>query len=158
MNIIKFPGLNLKLQISSIAFSIGNIDIYWYAILMMSAFVISLIIYKIKDGKYSIKFDDILSLAVIVIPVSIICARIYYVLFKLDYYMQNPMQIFNLRSGGLAIYGGIIGGTICCYIYCKIKKIDFLDLLDYIVVCLPFRTVTWKMGEFYKRRGIWNNN
>ena len=146
MNEVTFPLLNLKLQISRIAFSIGNISVYWYAILMMSAFVISLIIYRIKDGKYGIKFDDVLSLALIVIPISIICARLYYVLFKLDYYMQNPIQILNFRSGGLAIYGGIIGGVICCYIYCKIKKIDFIDLLDYIVVCLPFRTSTREMG------------
>ena len=146
MNVIKFPGLNLEMHLSRIAFSIGNIQIYWYAILTMSAFIISLIIYRIKDGKYGIKFDDILSLALIVIPVSIICARIYYVLFKLDYYTKYPLEILNFRSGGLAIYGGIIGGVVCCYIYCKIKKINFLDLLDYIVVCLPFRTSTWQMG------------
>ena len=142
MSTVTFPGLNLELQISRIAFSIGNIQVYWYAVLMMSAFLISLIIYRIKDGKYGIKFDDILSLALILIPVSIICARLYYVLFKLDYYIQNPIQILNFRSGGLAIYGGIIGGVICAYIFCKVKKIDFIDLLDYIVVCLPLRTST----------------
>ena len=158
MNEIQFPGLNLKLKISQIAFSIGNISIYWYAIFMVSAFIIGTILFKLKDGKFGIKFSDILDLIIIMIPVSIISARIYYVLFKLEYYIQNPIQIFNLRNGGLAIYGGIIGGTICAYIFCKKKKIDLLDLLDYIVPCLALRTSNWKMGKFCKCGSIWNQN
>lgn len=158
MNTIIFPGLNLKLTVSKIAFSVGNIDIYWYAILMVSAFIISLIIFKIKDGKYGIKFNDILDLSLFLIPISIICARIYYVIFKLDYYMQNPMQIFNLRNGGLAIYGGILGGAFCAYVFCKRKKINLLDLLDYIVPCLALRSKHRKMGKLYKCRSIWIYN
>jgi len=65
MNIVTFPLFNLKLELSRIAFSIGNIDIYWYAILMMSAFIIALIIFKIKDGLFNIKFSDILDLSMI---------------------------------------------------------------------------------------------
>ena len=119
MNKISFPLLNLELQISRIAFSIGNIDIYWYAILMVFAFVISLIIFKTKDGKFGIKFNDILDLSIFVIPISIISARLYYIVFNANYYISNTIQIFNLRSGGLAIYGGIIGGVITCYVFCK---------------------------------------
>ncbi len=146
MNTITFPGLNLKLQLSRIAFSIGDIDIYWYAILMMSAFIIALIIFKLKDGKFGIKFSDILDLSLYVIPISIISARLYYILFNLEYYINYPMQIFNLKAGGLAIYGGIIGGLITCYIFCKKRKINLLDLLDYIVPCLALRTSNRKMG------------
>ena len=140
MNTITFPGLNLKMQVSKIAFTIGNIQIYWYAILMVFAFLIAIIIFKIKDEKYEIKFNDILDLVIIMIPISIICARIYYIVFKLDYYIQNPMQILNIRSGGLAIYGGIIGGVITCYIFCKKRKLDFLNLVDYLAPCLALRT------------------
>ena len=150
MNQITFPLINLKLQISRIAFSIGSIDIYWYAILIICAFAISLIILKIKDGKFGIKFSYILDLFLYLIPISIISARIYYILFNLDYYINYPDQIFNLRSGGLAIYGGIIGGAITCYIFCKKKDINLLDLFDLISPCLALRTVYRKMGEFYK--------
>lgn len=146
MNRISFPGLNLEFNISRIAFSINNIDIYWYAILMVSAFVIALIIFKINDGKFSIKFSDILDLSVYVIPISILSARLYYVLFNIEYYLEEPLRFFDFRSGGLAIYGGIIGGAITCYIFCKKRKIDILNLLDYIVPCLALRTINWKMG------------
>ena len=148
MNVITFPLLNLRLKISRIAFSIGNIDIYWYAILIMLAFIISLIILKMKDGKFNVKFSDLLDLSIYLIPISIISARIYYILFNLEYYSNYPAQIFNLKAGGLAIYGGIIGGLITCYIFCKKRKINLLDLLDYIIPCLAFRTSNRKMGEF----------
>ena len=84
-------------------------------------------------GKYKIKFEDVLELMIVIIPVSIICARMYFVLFNLDYYIHNPLEIFALRNGGLAIYGGIIGAVITIAIYCKIKKIKIVDMLDYIV-------------------------
>ena len=141
MNVITFPGLNLQFNINRVALSIGGISIYWYAILMTSAFAISLLIYKLKNGKFEIKFSDILDLALLLIPISIVSARLYYILFNLEYYVANPTQIFNLRSGGLAIYGGIIGGAVTCYIFCKKRKIDLLDLLDYIVPCLALRTI-----------------
>ena len=140
MNVITFPGLNLQFNINRVALSIGGISIYWYAILMTSAFAISLLIYKLKNGKFEIKFSDILDLALLVIPISIVSARLYYILFNLEYYVENPTQIFNLRSGGLAIYGGIIGGAVTCYIFCKKRKINLLNLLDYIVPCLALRT------------------
>lgn len=155
MNTITFPLLNLKLEMSRTAFSIGNVDIYWYAILMMSAFAIALVIFKIKDGMFNIKFSDIFDLSLYVIPISIISARIYYILFNLKYYINYPIQIFNLKAGGLAIYGGIIGGAITCYIFCKKRKINLLDLFDYIVPCLALRTSNRKMGKFYKYRSIW---
>lgn len=146
MNKISFPGLNLELQISKIAFSINSIDIYWYAIFIVSAFIVALIIFKINNGKFGIKFSDILDLSIYVIPISILSARAYYVLFNIKQYILNPMQILNFRSGGLAIYGGIIGGAITCYIFCKKRRINILDLMDYIVPCLALRTSNRKMG------------
>ena len=108
MNKVTFPGLNLKMEISKIAFSINNLDVYWYAILIVLAIIVAIIICKIRNGKFNIKFDDVLDLCLFVIPISIISARIYFILFNLNYYISNPLQIFNLRNGGLAIYGGII--------------------------------------------------
>lgn len=148
MNKISFPGLNLNLQISKTAFSIGNINVYWYAILMVSAFIIALIILKIKDGKFGIKFSDIFDLSIYVIPISIISARIYYILFNIEYYIHNPYNIFDLRSGGLAIYGGIIGALITCYIFCKKRKINLLDLIDYVAPVLALGQAIGRWGNF----------
>ena len=133
MNEVTFPMLNLKINIDNIAFSILGIDIYWYAILIVSAMILAFIILKLRDGLYDIRFSDIIDFAIYLIPISIISARIYYVIFNLNYYIESPAQILNFRSGGLAIYGGIIGGIITCIIFCKKRNIKLLNLLDYIV-------------------------
>lgn len=148
MNTITFPGLNFRFNISQIAFKIGDIAIYWYAIIMILAFAIALAIFKKNDSKYNIKFSDILDLSIYVIPISIISARIYYCLFNINYYLSYPLQIFNIRSGGLAIYGGIIGGVITCYVFCKKRKINLLDVTDYIVPSLALGQAIGRWGNF----------
>lgn len=108
MNKITFPILNLELNINKIAFSILGIDIYWYAIFIVAAIIIALLLAKNQDGKYRIKYDDIIDLIIILIPISFICARLYYVIFNIEKYTKFA-QIINFKDGGLAIYGGIIG-------------------------------------------------
>lgn len=149
MKYINFDGLGLEFSVDNIALNIGGIDIYWYAIFIVLAFIIGILLCKKDDGKYNITFDNILELLVITIPVSIICSRLYFVLFKLDYYIQNPIEIFSIENGGLAIYGGIIGATITIIIYSKCKKINTLDTLDYIIPYLPLRTSNRAMGKFF---------
>lgn len=149
MNPITFPGLNISLLIDRVAFQIGGIEIYWYAILIVSAFIIALLLCKKDDGKYQIRFDDILNLFVFIIPISIICARLYYIVFKLDYYIQNPLQIFNIRNGGLAIYGGIIGAVVTIIIYCKKKKLNVFDIFDYVVPYLALGQAIGRWGNFF---------
>ena len=146
MNYVAFPGLGIELNISKVMFSVFGIDIKWYAFLIVASFIIAIIIYKIKDGLYDIKFDKILELCIYVIPIAFLSARAYYVLFRLDYFAARPAQILNIRQGGLAIYGGIIGGALTCYVFANRKNICFADLLDYIVPALALRTSYRQMG------------
>lgn len=134
--------------IPSIAFEIFGVPIYWYAILIVSSMVIALLWCKKQDGKFNIKFDDILDLAIIVLPISIICARLYYVMFSLDYYIKNPSEIFNIKNGGLAIYGGLIGGIIVILVFSKIKKLRVLDITDYIVPIIAFCQSIGRWGNY----------
>ena len=150
MKNIFFPGFGLDFNVNSVAFKVFEIDVYWYAILIVLAFIIGILLCKKDNGKYNINFDNVLELFIIIIPISIICARIYFIIFKLEYYLQEPQEIFNLRDGGLAIYGGIIGAIIAVIIYCKRKNINILDMLDYIVPYLPLGQAIRKMGKLYK--------
>lgn len=145
---VTFPGLGLEFNIDRVAFNIFGIDIYWYAILIVSAILIAFLILKINNKKCNIEYKDILDLSIFLIPISIICARLYYVIFDLEYFLENPNQIFNIRDGGLAIYGGIIGGVITCYVFCKKRNIRFLDLLDYLVPCLALGQAIGRWGNF----------
>lgn len=111
--------------------------------------IIAIIIFKIKEELYNIKFQDIIDLCIILIPISILCARIYYVVFEIDKFLKNPIEILNIRNGGLAIYGGIIGGIITCYVFAKKRKINILNLTDYIVPCLALGQAIGRWGNFF---------
>lgn len=158
MNEISFPSFNLYLKINNIVISIWNVRIYWYAVFIVIAFIIGILCCKKDSGKYNIKFEDILELIAIVIPVSIISARIYFILFNLNYYINNPMDIFLVWNGGLAIYGGIIGSVIAVAIYCKIKRINLLDLLDYLVPYLVLGQAIGRWGNFFNGEAHRNGN
>lgn len=160
MQKINFEGLGLHFNINSIAFNIGEVKIYWYAVLIVLAIVIGILLCKKDDGKYNIKFDDILELMVFVIPISLIFARLYFIVFKLDYFINNPGEIFNIRNGGLAIYGGIIGAIITIIIFCKKKKIRVLNILDYIAPFLALGQAIGRWGNFFngEAHGTITNN
>lgn len=134
--------------ISKIAVSFMGIDIYWYAILITLAIVIGYIWAIVRNGKFGIKFDDILDLSLFMIPIAIICARLYFVVFNLDYYMANPSEIFNFRNGGIAIYGALLGAIGTIFVFCKIKKIKIFDVLDYLAPIIPLAQAIGRWGNY----------
>lgn len=145
MNIVTFPELNLSFQISRIAFQIGNIKIYWYAILIALSFLIAIVALKKECSKNKINYEDILEIMIIAIPIAIISARLYYVIFNLDCYLKNPLEIINIKNGGLAIYGGIIGACITIIICAKKKKIKILKICD---MCVPYLSLGQSIGRW----------
>lgn len=134
--------------IPKVAFELFGLPVHWYAVLIVGSMVIGILWCKMHDGRYGIKFDQLLDLAIIMLPVAIICARLYYILFSLDYYIKNPSEIFRITNGGLAIYGGLIGGVIVISIFCKIRKIKFLDITDYIVPIVAFCQSVGRWGNY----------
>lgn len=134
--------------ISQVAFELFGIPIYWYGILIVGSMILALIWCRLHSGRFGIKFDDILDMAIFVIPISIISARLYYVIFSLDYFIENPSDIMNIKDGGLAIYGGIIGGLITILILSKIKKLKVLDITDYIAPVLALAQSIGRWGNY----------
>ena len=149
MKQVNFEGLGLSFNINNVLVDINGVKIYWYAFIIVSGIALCLLLCKKDDGKYNIKFDDILQLSLFLFPISIICARIYFILFKLDYYSKNLTEIFNFRNGGIAIYGGIIGAIITIIIFCKKKKIKILDMLDYLAPYLALGQCIGRWGNFF---------
>ena len=146
--LVQFPGLGIQLHINRIAFSLFGIDIYWYAIFIVLGIILAFIILKMQDGKFGIHFENILDLSIYLIPISFLSARLYYCIFSPSF-LENPLQFFNFRTGGLAIYGGVIGGVITFFVYCQKKKIHFLDLCDLVVPCLALAQAIGRWGNFF---------
>lgn len=131
-----------------VAFTIFGIDVMWYGVLIATGMLIGVAL-AIKEAKrVGISEDDVLNIAIIAIPVAIICARLYYVIFSWDYYSQNPGEIFNIRGGGLAIHGGLIGGILTGFIYAKVKKLDFFKTADAVMVGMPLAQAIGRWGNF----------
>lgn len=148
---VSFPNLNLYFNINPIAFSFRNINVYWYGIFIAFAIILGLALAKLKDGKYGVSFNDVEEFILWAIPFGIVFARLYYVAFSWDMYKDNPLSIFQIWNGGIAIYGGIIGALLTALIYCKVKKIKLLDLLDYIVPYLALGQAIGRWGNFFNR-------
>ena len=106
---VSFPNLNLYFNVNPIAFSVGEINIYWYGILIAVSVLLGLFLAKLRDGMYGINFLDVEEFVLWARPIGVIFARLYYVIFSWDSYKDNPVSILEIWNGGLAIYGGIIG-------------------------------------------------
>ncbi|MBO5247891.1 MAG: prolipoprotein diacylglyceryl transferase [Clostridia bacterium] len=129
-NMIGFEGIGISpFLMDRVAFSIGNFDIYWYAILITIGLVLAVAFCLWQAPKFDLTADNVIDVLLFGLPVAVICARAYYVLFKLDQY-DSFAEMINIRDGGLAIYGGVIGAFVTGFIYCRVKKVNVLALFD----------------------------
>lgn len=144
MNVISFPNLHLTMNISPIAFHLGNKPVYWYAIIILTGFLLGLLFVYLTSEKRGVKKENVWDIALIGLVSGIVCARIYYVLFALDEF-DSILDMFKIWNGGLAIYGGIIGAVISTAIYCRVKKINTANVFD---VCCPGLFIGQAIGRF----------
>lgn len=129
-DIISFPGLGLEIEVNRIAFSIGSVDIYWYAVIIATGFVLALLFAFKNFRRFGIDSDRAIDVIFFAMIFGIIGARLYYVAFQWDMYKDNLMEILNIRGGGLGFYGGIIGGIIGLAVGCILRKQNVLAFLD----------------------------
>ena len=145
---ISFPGLGIgEFSVNSVAFSIFGMDIAWYALLITFGMICcgAYVIFQAK--KIGITVDDVIDYALFTIPFGIVGARLYYVLTELEHY-KTLWDVINIREGGLAIYGGIIAGTITVFIVSLVKKIDFLAFGDCVAPGVLLAQGIGRWGNF----------
>ncbi len=129
-NMIGFEGIGiLPFLMDRVAFSIGDFDIYWYAVIITLGLILAVGFCMWQARKFDLTVDNVLDVLLWGLPIAVICARAYYVLFKLNQY-DSFAEMVNIRDGGLAIYGGVIGAFITGFVYCRIKKANVLALFD----------------------------
>lgn len=129
-NQIVFPHLNIDITIDKTAFSIFGIDIQWYGLIISIGILLAIFFGFSQMKKYGLNSDRTLDCIIGGIIGGVVGARIYYVAFSWDSYKDNLKSIFNIREGGLAIYGGIIGAVLVAFIVAKIRQVKMLPLLD----------------------------
>lgn len=131
-----------------VAFKIFGIEIMWYGILISLGVLLG-VYFALKECKrVGFKEDDLLDFLLIAIPIAIVGARAYYVIFSWDYYSQNLGEIIKIRSGGLAIHGALIAGVIVGIFFCKKRKINVLQLLDIVIPSVALGQAIGRWGNF----------
>lgn len=131
-----------------VAFNIGNFEIRWYGILIVLGIFIGMFIAYYNSNKLNLDFEKIIDGFLVAFPCAIVGARAYYVFFEFDNFKNNIWSIFNLRTGGLAIHGGLIGALIGTIIYCKFKKIEMMKYLDVVAPSLILAQAIGRWGNF----------
>ena len=138
-------------MIDPVAIQIGPIPIYWYGIIMMSAFILGTALAYRQAALSGLNPEHILNMLILIIPVSIVCARIYYVIFSWSDYRLDPLEALAVWHGGLAIHGGLIGGVLAGYFYVKKHKLDFWSMSDIFAPGIILGQAIGRWGNFINR-------
>ena len=155
---------------SRIALDLGFIQIYWYSLMIALALLVGSIFMVLECRRQKMDEDKFVNILFWGVIFAIIGARAYYVLFRLDYYMNYPEEMIRIWEGGLAIYGGLISGVIVIFLTAKIKRFSALSMLDLITpACMLGQSIgRWgnfmnreaygRMTEIFCRMGLQTNN
>lgn len=157
---INFPNLGIYLDHVGKNIIIFGFSIAYYGIVIVTGMMIAIWIAQREAKRTGQNPEQYLDLAMIGIAAGILGARIYYVIFAWDYYKDDLLSIFNIRQGGLAIYGGIIGACIAVVIYSRKKKQNFSLLMDTASMSIVFGQIMGRWGNFFNREafGDYTNN
>lgn len=135
-------------QINRVAFELFGLQIYWYAIIIVSGIALALWMSNREAVRVGLKEDDMTNFILWALPIAIIGARLYYILFDLEPYLADPIQIFNTRSGGLAIYCGLIAAVIVLIVYTRHNFIDPWLFLDVVAPGVMLGQAMGRWGNF----------
>ncbi len=151
---VSFPKLGLEFNINRVAFSLFGLDIYWYALLIMTGFILA-VLYAWRSTKtFDVKMDPLIDVVLVGLFCGIVGARIYYVIFRFDSY-SSLWDMINIRDGGLAIYGGVIMAFLSGLIMCKyIEKIEILPIFDIAAIGFLIGQGVGRWGNFMNQEAF----
>ena len=150
---IFFPFLGLEMNPPR-TFSLGPLTIHLYGIAIGLGLILAVIYACRRSKEFGLKEDDILDGVLWITPFAIICARIYYVAFSWKDYADNPLSVFAIWEGGIAIYGSVIGAVIGVIVLCKVKKLKIATVLDITLLGFFIGQILGRWGNFFNREAF----
>ena len=128
--------------------NIFGLEIHWYGVIIACGMALAVWLASAREKRLGLPKETALDLALVGIPAAIVCARLYYVLFSWREYAAHPIQALYIWEGGLAIYGGIIGGVLAGYLYARHKGLPFLRLADLAAPSIALGQAIGRWGNF----------
>ena len=153
-SVISFPMLGGLTLNPPASFTVFGRPIYFYGVLIGLGFILGILLCARRAKRFGLREDDVYDVMIWLIPCSILGARLYYVLFQLDYYLQHPGELFAIWNGGIAIYGGVIGGILAVWLVCRRKKIPVLAMMDDLSCGLLLGQIIGRWGNFMNREAF----
>lgn len=150
---ISFPSLGIDINPPS-SFSIGIFTVHFYGLIIAIGLILAVVYGMKRSSAFGLKEDDILDGVLWIVPVAIVCARLYYCIFAWDNYKNNPISMLYIWEGGLAIYGGVIGAAMGVIIHCRIKKIRLGAVLDVVSIGFLIGQSLGRWGNFFNREAF----
>lgn len=138
----------IPLVIDPVAIRLGGLEIRWYGIIIAFAIYLATIIADKEATKKGYRKDFVVDIVFRTLPISLIGARLYYVLFNLSYYAKNPAEIIQFWHGGIAIYGGLLAGGLTVWWLCKREDVSFLLLMDILAPVVLLGQAMGRWGNF----------
>lgn len=151
---IIFPNLNIRFENVGRGIYVGGFQIAFYGMVIALGMLLAIFFISRNAKRYGYLSDSFTDITIFGIVCGVIGARLYYVLFSWDMYKDDLISIINLRQGGLAIYGGIIGGTIGVFIMSKSRRIPFLSAADVVIPGVLIGQIFGRFGNFFNREAF----
>ena len=153
-NNIRFPNLGIIFENLPSGINVFDVKMFFYGMIIGMGMIAGILIAEKMAKKTGQDTEIYMDFALPAILFSVFCARIYYVIFSFDEFKYNPMQILNPRTGGLAIYGGIIGAIVIAIVYSKLKKYPFWLFADTGCIGLITGQIIGRWGNFFNREAF----
>ena len=148
---VQFPNLGWEFDINRVAIALGSFKVYWYGLIIATGLMLA-ILYAYKTApRFQLNFSKLMNCVFVGLVTGIIGARLYFCIFKWDYYFTHPIEIFYIHEGGLAIYGGIIGALAGGLIVAKVQKMRFLPILDVVMIGFLIGQGLGRWGNFFNQ-------
>lgn len=151
---IRFVNLGIEIEDLGKSISVFGFEINYYGIVIAVGMVLALMLVLREAKLTGQNTENYYDLAIFVILFGVIGARLYYVIFEWDMYKNDLLSIFNIRNGGLAIYGGVLAGILTAYVFSRIKKLSFMQILDTAVLGLLVGQILGRWGNFFNREAF----
>lgn len=151
---IRFVNLGIEIEDLGKSISVFGFEINYYGIVIAIGMVLALMLVLREAKLTGQNTENYYDLAIFVILFGVIGARLYYVIFEWDMYKNDLLSIFNIRNGGLAIYGGVLAGILTAYVFSRIKKLSFMQILDTAVLGLLVGQILGRWGNFFNREAF----
>ena len=150
---ISFPGLGIEWNPGK-SLTLGPVSIHYYGILIAVGLLLAILYAWKRCKEFGINDNDLTDGVLWIVPLSVICARLYYCAFEWEQYAKDPVSILYIWNGGLAIYGGVLGALLGVSIFCKFKKIKLPALLDLVALGFLIGQCIGRWGNFFNREAF----